>query len=279
MFRQLRLLWAVVLGVLVVSVGVAAAAQPPASANLGGFGAARPSKLTVGSNTSFWLFVRDFGPSPATGVILSDALPAGVSFVSALPDQGSCTGTTTVLCSLGSLAVNQRVRVLITVKATAAGSLTNQVSVTANEHDPSLSNNSFNQPLTVLATTAAPPPVHVGNLAHCKRGCKQHLTITTFFAPNSTTPAGSIDLTVAGTTHGGLVVPATVVASQVKNGQTVGPLGVEPGSYTISEQGTVLTNATSTVLCSGETTPSSLPHTITITKHANVTCTIINTLH
>jgi uncharacterized repeat protein (TIGR01451 family) len=264
---------------LALSVGVAVAAQPPASANLGGFGAARPSKVTVGVNTSFWLFVRNFGPSAATGVTLTDVLPAGVTLVSTMPDQGSCTATTPVTCSLGSLAVNQRVRVLITVKATAAGSLLNQVSVKANEPDSSMSNNSFNQPLTVLAATTPPPPAHVGNLAHCKQGCKQHITILTFFAPNSTTPPGSIDLMIAGTLHNGLVVPTTVVASQVKNGQAVGPLGVEPGNYTISERGTVLANATSTILCTGETTPSSLPHTITIAKRANVTCTISNTLH
>jgi uncharacterized repeat protein (TIGR01451 family) len=278
MSRQFRLWLAVLLGMLAVFVGVAAAAPPPpAPANLGGFGAARPSKVMVGANTSFWLFVRNFGPSPATGVTLSDTLPAGVSFVSVTPDQGTCTGTTTVTCSLGTLAVNQRVRVLIMVKATAAGSLLNQVSVTANEHDPNLNNNSFNQLLTVGPAPPV-PPVHLGTLAHCKRGCKQHLTILTFFAPSSTTPAGSVDLMVAGTVRN-LVVPTTVVASQVKNGQTVGPLGVEPGTYTISQQGSVLANATSTILCTGETTPSSLPHTITIAKHANLTCTITNTLH
>jgi hypothetical protein len=187
--------------------------------------------------------------------------------------KGTCTGTTTVTCSLGSLAVNQRLRVLITVKATAAGSLLNQVSVTANEHDPNLANNSFNQPLTVGPATPV-PPVRLGTLGHCRRGCKQALAILTFFAPNSTTPPGSVDLMVGGTLRNGLVVPTTVIASQVKNGQTVGPLGVEPGSYTISQQGSVLANATSTILCSGETTPSSLPHTIMIAKRANVTCTI-----
>ena len=64
--------------------------------------------MTVGQSLTYTLHVANAGPSNATGVVLADVLPAGVSLVSAQPSQGSCTGTTTVSCALGTLAVGGR---------------------------------------------------------------------------------------------------------------------------------------------------------------------------
>ena len=59
---------------------------------------------TIGVNVTYTLTVTNNGPQSATGVMLSDPLPAGMTFVSAVPSQGSCTGTAIVTCALGVMA-------------------------------------------------------------------------------------------------------------------------------------------------------------------------------
>ena len=59
---------------------------------------------TIGVNVTYTVTVTNNGPLSATGVILSDPLPAGMTFISATPSQGSCTGTTIVTCALGVMA-------------------------------------------------------------------------------------------------------------------------------------------------------------------------------
>ena len=53
----------------------------------------------VGEQVTFTVTATNLGPSPATGVVLTDQLPAGLAFVSATPSQGtyvSATGVWTV---------------------------------------------------------------------------------------------------------------------------------------------------------------------------------------
>lgn len=102
-------------------------------------------------NTSFDIFVDNDGPSPATGVILTDTLPSNASFVSATTSQGNCTQANGVVtCNLGT--VTGRVTISITVRPATAGTATNTVSVRANEPDFNTSNNSVTTRTAVGAT-------------------------------------------------------------------------------------------------------------------------------
>jgi uncharacterized repeat protein (TIGR01451 family) len=115
-----------------------------------------PSAATQGVPFTYNLTVRNSGPGDATGVTVTDHLPAGVTFVSATPS--SCTQATgTVTCSLGSLANGGVVMITITVSpTTTSGTLVNSARVTGNEPDPDLRNNTAGPvSTTVLAGSAA----------------------------------------------------------------------------------------------------------------------------
>jgi uncharacterized repeat protein (TIGR01451 family) len=113
--------------------------------------------------------VSNGGPDPVSGVRVTDDLPAGTTFVSATPSQGTCSGTTKISCSLGSIASGAGAGVEIVVKTTQAGTLTNSASVSGEQVDPNSANNSATATTTVkpaadlsVTKTDSPDPVHVG---------------------------------------------------------------------------------------------------------------------
>jgi len=130
---------------------------------------ASPSPVGIGSNLIYTLIVTNNGPSPATNVTVSDTLPAGPNFVSAASTQGTCSGTTTVACSIGTLANAATATVTIVMKPVAAGNITNTASVTATEPDPNPANNSASVTTSVTASadvavtkTASLATTHLG---------------------------------------------------------------------------------------------------------------------
>lgn len=108
--------------------------------------------VLVGDNIVYTLQVNNAGPIPATAVTLVDRLPAGTSFVSVTTNQGSCSGTSTVNCALGTLNSGATTALTLTVKATTSGNKSNTVSVSALEPDPIAANNSATATTTVLGS-------------------------------------------------------------------------------------------------------------------------------
>ncbi|HVQ22981.1 MAG TPA: cobalamin-dependent protein, partial [Candidatus Saccharimonadia bacterium] len=75
-----------------------------ASANLKILKAATRSTVSVGEPLTFNVVVVNLGPSPATGVRVSDVLPPGLTFVSSKPD--AAYDATTGIWTVGALVVN-----------------------------------------------------------------------------------------------------------------------------------------------------------------------------
>ena len=102
-----------------------------------------PQAVAAGGRLDYTLVVTNNGPSPATGVRITDELPAGVSPVSA--SAGCEVGANnTVTCPIGDLAVGASAERVITVSvsADAAGrTLQNIGRVAGNEVDLVLDNN------------------------------------------------------------------------------------------------------------------------------------------
>jgi uncharacterized repeat protein (TIGR01451 family) len=103
-----------------------------------------------GQTFDYTLLVRNNGPSTATGVTVADTLPAGFSLLTATSTQGTCTGTTVVACTVGTMI--NGATVTITLHGTAgSGSLANTATVTANETDPVPANNTSTVNLQFVA--------------------------------------------------------------------------------------------------------------------------------
>jgi uncharacterized repeat protein (TIGR01451 family) len=103
-------------------------------------------------NIDYQIFVNNDGPSPATGVIVTDTLPSNVTFISATSNQGTCSfANGVVTCNLGT--VTNGVNISIMVNPTVEGIITNTVSVRGNEPDFNTSNNTVTTVSSVAPST------------------------------------------------------------------------------------------------------------------------------
>lgn len=137
----------------------AGAAAPAGTANLKITKADSPDPVRVGSNLTYTIGVENLGPSPATGVTVTDNLPAGVDLVSASGPSGPCAVQGgKVTCPIGSLnpvGVNYggaQVTVTIVVVPRSAGTVRNTATVKGDQKDPVNGNNKATASTRVLGT-------------------------------------------------------------------------------------------------------------------------------
>ncbi len=136
-------------------------------------GQSTPNPGVVGAELTY-LFVVGSNSfrNTATGVTLIDPLPAGLEFVSARSSQGSVSfANGTVTAALGSLTPFANATVVIVVRPTLAGAVSNTARVEANEPDPNALNNEVTVETVItsappadlsIVITAAPQPADVG---------------------------------------------------------------------------------------------------------------------
>ncbi|HEX6097942.1 MAG TPA: Calx-beta domain-containing protein [Thermoanaerobaculia bacterium] len=116
-----------------------------------------PSTVSGGSPVTYTLTVANTGSANATNVVVTDPLPSGVVFVSATPSQGTCSGTTTITCTLGTLNAGASATITLNTLASATPqNVSNTASVTANETEPNTTNNASTVPTTITALAAVP---------------------------------------------------------------------------------------------------------------------------
>ena len=125
-----------------------------------------PDPVTVGSQLTYAISVTNAGPDAASNVVVTDTLPPTLTLVST--STGSCSGTTTITCTLGSLASGSQITVSIVVTPTAAGDITNTATVSAAGTDNVPGNNSASTTTTVVG--AGPSTLIVTNTASTGAG-------------------------------------------------------------------------------------------------------------
>jgi uncharacterized repeat protein (TIGR01451 family) len=116
------------------------------------------ANASTNANVTYTITVTNNGPTGATNVVMTDILPAGTTFVSATTTQGSCSGTTTVSCALGSMTNGASATINLTIKMPSSPTtVSNTASVTASENDPTPANNT-NTANTTVTSAIAPIP-------------------------------------------------------------------------------------------------------------------------
>jgi uncharacterized repeat protein (TIGR01451 family) len=258
------------------SVTVNAVIVPVPEADLGVTLTAAPNPVEVGQILTYTLNVSNAGPSNATGTVLSDVLPAGVTLVSAQPSQGSCGGGSTISCSLGTLAVGGNASVVIQVVPNTAGSLTDTANVTSGVPDPNPANNNASvivDAITVpgpeadlsLTLAAAPDPVTVGQI----------LTYT--LNVSNSGPSDATETVVSDVLPAGV----TLVSAQPSQGSCVGATTISCSLGTIAAGGNasvviqVIPTMTGTLTDTASVT-SGVPDPDATNNDASVTVTVIN---
>jgi uncharacterized repeat protein (TIGR01451 family) len=104
--------------------------------------AASPTPVFISSNLTYTIQIQDLGLSNTADGSMTDTIPPGSTFVSSATTQGSCSGTSTVTCTLGAIIRGTTITIAITVTAPASPTtLMNTSSVTSSTTDPVLANN------------------------------------------------------------------------------------------------------------------------------------------
>jgi uncharacterized repeat protein (TIGR01451 family) len=95
--------------------------------------------INVGDNVVFQITVTNNGPGDATGVVVTDPLPAGLTYVA-----DDCGGVNTPpwTWNVGALTASTSVTCNLTVTVSQPGTFTNTATAAGNETDPTPANNS-----------------------------------------------------------------------------------------------------------------------------------------
>ncbi len=141
---------------------------PPASADLALTMSADNS--TAGTIT-YTLAAKNANGGTGGNVALTVQLPDGVSAASATTDHGSCSGTSTIICQLGSFAAATVANITIVANVTTSQTFTTTASLTEDQSDPNASNNTAS-----LTTTPAAPAAKIPTVAFLGTAGKARVT-------------------------------------------------------------------------------------------------------
>ncbi|HRK72627.1 MAG TPA: DUF11 domain-containing protein, partial [Rhodothermales bacterium] len=211
----------------------------------------------TGDNVTYTVRVTNYGPNTATGVMVTDMIPGGVTLVQSNATQGSYVSATG-LWTVGSLPVGQSALLTITTTANTTGTITNSSSITAaNEPDPQTANNSSSASINVSRGADLAVYKTVDKLTP-RTGETVVFTVTVRnFGPNNATTVSVADALPAGLTMTNTTATRGVFAA---NTWIIGALAVGQSetlqiSATVGSTGII----TNTAVVSNPTEPDPIP--------------------
>jgi len=164
-----------------------------------------------GDTVTYTVTIANSGPDVATGVVVTDNLPAGVTLVSAVASQGTYAGA---IWTVGMLAVGQSetLTVIATIDVGTQGStITNTAAVTAvTETESDLLNNSASVDVNVNAVD---------------------LAVTKTVSDPAPNPGDAVSYTVTVTNNGPDAATAVTLGDNLPTGVTLVGSSASQGSY------------------------------------------------
>jgi uncharacterized repeat protein (TIGR01451 family) len=205
-----------------------------------------PTSALVGDTVTLFVSVLNNGPNQASSVVITDVLPAGMTFVSASPQQGSYDQSSGHW-QVGDLENGASATLTMTATITQAGTITNTATKTAaNEPDPNSSNDSAVATLNAAAAADVAIQKTVDNPTPAV-GKNVTFTVTA----TNTGPSDATDVAVTDALAGLTLVSAT---------PSQGTYDDATGVWTIGALPFLAPSATLTLVAS-VTTPGSLVNT------------------
>lgn len=167
----------------------------------------RPPKTSsfVGTPFTYTIEVTNVGSLTATNINVSDIIPINQTFVSAAPSQGSCSGTSSITCAIGSLASSGKATVKLTVVVNTlpggfSPAVSNSASVTSSEFDVNAPNNTAS---TVVYISAPVADLGVSGSA-TPSPAKLNTNLTYTFTVKNSGPSAAPDVTLTDTLPAGM---------------------------------------------------------------------------
>ena len=185
-----------------------------------------PAGIVFGTNFNYTISVTNAGPSTATGISVTDSLPAGLVFVSSVPATTTNAGNQVIWTSLGNLAVGATTNLTLTVLSTARGSVTNIASGGSPVFDPVPANNTT--PPVVTAITNVPPLANPDSYAMSENSTN---TLSPLVNDAVQTPGGSLSLISVSATNG----TASISGNNVIFTPELNFVGTATVGYTITD--------------------------------------------
>ena len=113
-----------------------------------------PATATNGGTFTYTTVVTNNGPPAAAGVTATITLPPNVTLSSATSTQGTCSGTTTITCSIGVLPAGGTATQTINLTATGSGTAVLNASASSAQSDTNSSNNVTTSNVAIGGTSA-----------------------------------------------------------------------------------------------------------------------------
>lgn len=183
-------------------------------ANVAVAGIAAPNPVVVGSNLTYTFTVANRGPETALNVVLTDPLPASVTFESASSQVGTVANLNGIVtCQLGNLAAGASANIVITVAPGSLAAITNTATVATFSNDPNPADNS-----AVVVTTPVSPAPHLA-------AAGARLVSESFSPPNGAVDPGETVTVWLSLANVGQLGTSNLVATLLATGGVTAPSG------------------------------------------------------
>jgi uncharacterized repeat protein (TIGR01451 family) len=196
-----------------------------------------PTTANEGDLLTYTVTLMNTGPLDAQGVVLTDVLPAGLSFVVASTSQGTFTQTGgTVTFTIGTVTNGQTITASVVAMAGEEGSFIDTASVTSTTPDSNASNSSS------VTTQVAESPITLSGAeaSGMEFNALNAVTLATFTHAVNLEPASAFSASIAwgdGTSSTGTVV-STAFGYSVQGSHTYKDEGNFTATVTVSQEGT-----------------------------------------